>query len=110
MSIPFVVIDLDKPRKLRFGTGAFREVEGILDRSIFKINWGNLGITEVSTLLYAGLKWEDNDITMGQVDEILDERLDDIRNIENTLAEAVMAAFPKINSTIKNVKTPAAKK
>ncbi len=108
MSIPFEVIELDKTRKLRFGTAAFMEAEKKLGKSIFKIDYTSLGVTEIAILLYAGLRWEDKSLTFDNILEMLDDRLDNIGDVINKVIDAVISAFPSLKGESKNVETPEA--
>lgn len=108
---PFVFIDLDRQRRLRFGNGALRLVEHLTGKSVpelfpppLKDAEGNelprekqppsrIGISELTALVYAGLKWEDHGLTMEKVDELID--LVSYDYVGAKVGEAINAAFPR---------------
>ena len=51
-----------------------------------------VGISELTALVYAGLKWEDKELTMERVDELIDGSSYDY--IGAKVGEAINAAFP----------------
>lgn len=68
------ILDLDKPRELRFGFKASRMIrqrfgERSLD-SLLNIKWD-----EVPVLVWAGLKWDDKQLTVEQVEDLLDDAI-----------------------------------
>jgi len=65
------ILDLDKPRELRFGFKATRAIrqkfgERSLE-SLLNIKWD-----EIPVLVWAGLKWDDKQLTVEQVEDLLD--------------------------------------
>jgi len=67
----WVPIQLDKQRRLRFDTNAFCMLEEITGRSFSEVAQ-KAGITEIRALLYCGLYWDDNSLTLETTGEIMD--------------------------------------
>jgi len=68
------ILELDKPRELRFGFKATRLIrQRFGDRSMDQLL--NIKVDEVPVLAWAGLKWEDNALTVEQVETLLDEAI-----------------------------------
>ena len=65
------ILNVDKPRELRFGFKALRDIrEKFGDRSIEQLL--NIKVDEIPVLVLAGLKWEDKDLTLDVVEDLLD--------------------------------------
>ena len=65
------ILGLDRPRTLRFGfrsTRAIREKFG--DRSFTELM--NMKLDEIPMLAWAGLMWEDKNLTVEQTEDLLD--------------------------------------
>lgn len=85
------ILDLDKPRELRFGFKASRMIrqrfgERSLD-SLLNIKWD-----EVPVLVWAGLKWDDKQLTVEQVEDLLDDAIPEkytILEVTNTTLTAL---------------------
>jgi len=68
------ILELDRPRTLRFGFKAVRLIRQKLgNRSIDSLM--NMPVDEVPILAWAGLKWEDNSLTVEKVEDLLDEKI-----------------------------------
>ena len=66
------VLELDKTRTLRFGFKANRMIrQKFGDRTIEDL-LNTLKVDEMPILAWAGLKWEDNALTVEQVEDLLD--------------------------------------
>ncbi len=86
MPKPFVMVELDKPRRMRFSVNAIVELEGILKKPISAIP-GSISITDIRALVYCGLRWEDRSLTLDKVGEMLDEA--DLQVITGQAVEAL---------------------
>ncbi len=75
MNNDMVLMQLDKPRILKFTNKSMKLIEKILGCSITRLfaRMDNLSIDEMITILYAGLKWDDETLTLEKVDELLEE-------------------------------------
>lgn len=99
---PFVMIELDKPRRIRFDTNALCEVEEYLKKPLSSIDYQKeLGIKELRLLLWIGLKHEDKTLTLQKVGELMD--LADYGEIGAKIAEALINAMQKTRSEGKEV-------
>ena len=68
------VLELDRPRKLRFGFGAARAIrEKFGARKID--DFLDMHIDEIPTMVWAGLLWEDPNLTVEQVEKMLEEKV-----------------------------------
>jgi len=105
MPIPFKIIELDKPRKLRFTTGAMVEFEDLTKTKLTELDT-SVSITILIKLLWVMLKQEEPGLTQEQVQNLIDEYSDDVKSIIEEAIEAVQMAFGEN----KNPKRPTAKK
>ena len=89
-----VFINADKPRNLRYNTSAFCKIEEITGKTVFELNEG-AGMTEMRAMLYCGLYWEDNSLTLDGAGEVMDAILqnDDVEYLSEKIAEAVELAM-----------------
>lgn len=100
MSKPFILVDLDRPRKLRFDANALVALEEVLGRTIQEIipteadrAAREVGFREMRALLWAGLLHDDPQITLTEAGKLLD--LDRMGDIMGKVNEAIAAAFPQ---------------
>jgi len=107
MSKPFVVIELDKPRKLRYGINQLIMLEEMLNIPITELAKIQPGLKEIRTLLWCGLIWEDPNLTLEKVGELMDEA--DLAEISMKINEAITQSFGT-TGTSKNSKKATAKK
>ena len=91
-----VNIKLDKTRHIFFGLRAQKMTEKMLGIKSFlgymNTTKGEIGANEMSTILYAGLLWEDNDITLDSVIDLVDEHSNIITVIE-AIGKAIQIAM-----------------
>lgn len=92
MPIPFKMIDLDKPRKLRFTTGAMIEFEDLTKIKLTELDT-NISITTLIKLLWVMLKQEEPNLTQKQVQNLVDEYTDDVKPVMESAIEAVQMSF-----------------
>lgn len=86
------VLELDKPRALRFGFKAMRAIrEKFGDRSFAELM--SLKLDEIPQLVLIGLKWEDKQITIDEIEDLLDESIQKypILDVTNCVLEALAA-------------------
>lgn len=68
------ILDLDRPRELRFGFKAMREIRlKFGDRTLDQLM--EIKVDEMPVLAWAGLKWEDKQLTVEKVEDMLDEAI-----------------------------------
>jgi hypothetical protein len=68
---PFVVLELDKPRKMFFTFGVRKKFQEITGQVFEEIDEESMGFNELSVLLYLMLAVEDKELTQEQVDDLL---------------------------------------
>ena len=104
MAIPFIVINLDKPRKLRFGMGAMVEFEQLTGIKLMELN-DEMSMDVCSKILWTMLKQEDKELTLEKTCELIDEYAESITDVIAAITRAIEAAFQK-ETTSPNVKPP----
>lgn len=105
MPKPFVTIELDKPRHLRYGFNQLCELEDLLGVPVSKLPEIEIGFRELRTLLYVGLRGEDPDLTPEVVGSLIDEA-QSLDYVFSKVSEALQLAFG--SSEEKNVQKPTA--
>jgi len=97
MAIPFVTIELDKPRRLRFGMGAQVEFEQISGKTIAELgkdlSAGSLSSKTLADLLFVMIRHDDKDLTRDALYDLIDEHASSMQYIQTKTIEAVGAAF-----------------
>ena len=92
-----VPVELDKKRNLRYDFNALIEIEEMTGKSI-NIVLGSLGsgddarLSDVRLLIYAGLKWEDPDLTVEETGAIIG--LHDITSLTAAISNALKESAP----------------
>jgi len=85
------ILDLDKPRELRFGFKATREIRRKFgDRNVESLL--NIKVDEMPILAWAGLKWDDKTLTVEKVEDLLDDAIPKKYTILR-VTEIVLEAF-----------------
>lgn len=87
-----IVVNLDKPRLLRYGMNALALIEDLTGRPISQMDMNNIGIRDLRIIIYAGLSHEDKGITIEQVGDIIDE-YSSMSDIAEKVGEAFTLAF-----------------
>jgi hypothetical protein len=68
------ILELDKPRELRYGFKALRMIrQKFGDRNLDQLQ--NIKMDEIPSLAWAGLKWADSALTVERVEDMLDEAI-----------------------------------
>ena len=94
MAIPFIMIDLDRPRKLRFGMGAMVEFEQLTGIKLMELN-DEMSMDVCSKILWIMLKQEDKELTLQKTCELIDEYAESITDVITAITKAIEAAFQK---------------
>jgi hypothetical protein len=102
MSRPYVVVELDKPRKIRFGYREIYDFEQLTGIKVQELN-AKMSFTVKMQLLWIMLRREQPELTFEQTLDLCEEHTDDPEYIIEKVNEA-------LNPNSKNAKTPAAKK
>lgn len=96
MTIRYVLINLDRARKLRFDPNAIADVEGALGMGISRIfREDMMGIRVLRALVWAGLKWEDRGLTLERTGVLIGNYLGfggKLTDLTRTVMEAVEAS------------------
>ena len=90
--IPFVVLNLDVPRKLRFGMGAMVEFEQSTGTKVRELD-ESLTMQQAAQLLWAMLRQDNPEITMAESNRLVDEYAKDVNEVIEKVAEAITVAF-----------------
>jgi len=99
MPIPFITIDLDRPRKLRFGMGASIEFEQLSGKKLAEVEEDMDQLT-LAQLLYSMLREDDESLTFQQAVKLVDEHLL-LPEINNAVYRAINAAYGAKNKNPK---------
>lgn len=91
MARPYVMVELDKPRRLRYGMNQLAALEDALGVPVLELGNIKMGIKELLLFLWAGLSWEDPELTPEKVGELADEA--DFAYLAEKVGEALTAAF-----------------
>lgn len=94
---PFVVIELDRERKIRYGAAQLAWLEQKLGVPLKEFGrvLASGSIRDLALLLWAGLRWEDPDLTEERVYELLD--LGGLDYCAEKVEEAVLETMPVKN-------------
>jgi len=87
-----VLIELDKPRTLRYGLNALVTIEEQIGKPLTGLDFNNVSVKDLRAILYAGLFHEDKELTPEKVADLVDE-FSSIENISGKLGEAMTLAF-----------------
>lgn len=71
----YVEIELDKPRRLRFDINALADAEEALGGSLASLG-EQMGIRPLRALIWAGLKWEDPQLSIRQAGDLIQQYLE----------------------------------
>jgi hypothetical protein len=86
------VLDLDKPRRLRFGFRATRLIREKFGSKKDLTDVLDVHVDEVPFFAYAGLVWEDESLTPEKVEELIDNTIPDkykVMDIVNIIIKAI---------------------
>jgi hypothetical protein len=89
----FVIIELDKERKLRYTLNALAEIEDKLGVSLDELDKVQMGIKQLRVFLWAGLIHEDKELTELEVGDMVD--FDNMEYVNSKISEAFQAASGK---------------
>jgi hypothetical protein len=92
-----VIIELDRPRELRFGHKALKTYQALTGQSLEDLGQGGFSFEDIEKLVYAGLlsdaRANGETLTLEQVEDLLDDN--DIQDTINKMSQALEAAFGK---------------
>ena len=102
----FIPIKLDKMRNFRYGMKAISLMEKKLGKPAAKINFEEMTMEEIATVVWAGLAHEDKELTPDKVMDLIDDHAD-ITTVITAAGEALTAAFGVKEKPGKNAKKAA---
>lgn len=92
-----VIIELDRPRELRFGHKALKTYQAITGQSMEDLGKGGFSFEDIEKLVYAGLlsdaRANGETLTLEIVEDLLDNH--DIQDTINKMSQALEGAFGK---------------
>jgi hypothetical protein len=94
MGKPFLTIELDKPRQLRYGMNAMVIVEDLLNKKISQVNLLDLSFKELRVLAYAGLYHDDKTLNLDVVGDLIDQH-SSTAEMSIKIGEALTLAYGK---------------
>lgn len=68
-----VAVELDKVRNIKFGINGLIKLEEVLNKPLTSLGNGDFGISDIRAMLFVGLSWEDKDLTLEKVGDLMDE-------------------------------------
>lgn len=107
MPKPFVTINLDRPRRLRYTMNALISMEEALGKPIGQLisdyNTGTIGFKDMRIIIWAGLLHENPDLTLEQVGDMIDEA-ESLKYVMLKAGEALRTTFGDDKETAKKNK------
>lgn len=89
---PYVTIELDKLRTLKYGFNELCKLEDLFGKKITELGNMQWGAKEIRILLWIGLMHEDKTLTLEKVGELID-MAGDITKVIEKVAEALQLSF-----------------
>jgi hypothetical protein len=100
-----VVINLDRPRFLRFGHKALKQLIALTGKDITKMDMSNFSLDDLEKLLYCGLlsdaRENGENLQLNDMEDLLDQT-SSYKEIMDKLTEAFDKAFGTGNGEEKN--------
>lgn len=87
------VITLDKARNVRFGMKALSMIEKKMGKPLAKLDLSELTIEDLMVVIWAGLVWEDPELTPEKLLDIVDAMDMPLEEVINMLGEALNESF-----------------
>ena len=87
------IFDLDKPRKLKFGFGALKELKKKYGKEKSLTDILSVGLDEIPFWAWVGLVWEDKELTTKRVEELIDEAIPEkytLLGVADLIANAIL--------------------
>ncbi len=96
----YITLELDRPRRLRFGTNALCMVEDMTGKKLTNGNaFSEFGLKDIRTLVYCGLYHDDKTLTTEQVGDLIDDFEGGLHGCFEKVGEAIQLAFPQADET-----------
>jgi hypothetical protein len=106
--IPFVTIELDKPRRLRFGMAAMVEFEQLTGKKLLELD-DDLSFETTAQALWVMLRQDEPELTFAEACALVDEHAGSLTDVLKAVTRAIFAAISSKKKS-KNVATPTAPK
>lgn len=103
--IPYVNIDLDKPRRLRLSFKVMVEFERITKIKVTQLG-DDMGMETIAKLLWVMLKQDDPELTIDKTLELMDEHLGSLSELNDIVTGVMKAAYPREAGDQKNAGKP----
>ncbi len=87
--INLVTIELDRTRTIRLSVKAYKYIEKKLGKPVSKLG-SDLSIDQMATILAAGLRHEDPEITEAKVIDLLEDHDVDLETLGETIGQAML--------------------
>ncbi|MDR6883113.1 hypothetical protein [Bacillus sp. 3255] len=87
-----VIIELDRPRVLRFGHKALKHLSALTGMTMEQIGDGDLDFEQIEKIIYCGLLADDKDLQLDDMEDLLDKAPNPQYYI-GKMTEALSAAF-----------------
>jgi hypothetical protein len=98
------ILNLDRPRRLKFGFKAIRLIrEKFGDREVSDLM--NMKVDEMSTVAWAGLIHEDQELTAEKVEALLDEKVGKDYSVMDVIGILVEAIAEQVGTGKKTIET-----
>ncbi len=93
-----VDLEMDKTRHLKYGMNTMIQVEKELGKPLSTLANEQFKLSDLRTLLYLGLKWEDNTLTYESVGDLMDISIEKhgMQYISEKLGQAIQSAFGQV--------------
>jgi len=88
----YTPVELDKVRNFRYGMKAISTIEKKFKKPISKVDFENMTMEEIATIIWAGLVHEDKNLTVEKVMDLIDEK-GNLQQVMQVVSEAMNAAF-----------------
>lgn len=90
--IQHVIINLDKPRKLRMGMGAMVDYEQEFGQKLADIDDDSVSVETLARLLWVMLRRDDPALTFAQVLDLVDEHAESLEYVSKKIWDAIRIA------------------
>jgi hypothetical protein len=93
-------IEMDRTRHLKYGMNTMIEVEKQLGKPLTTLASESFKLGDLRTLLYLGLKWEDNTLNPDTVGDLMDISIEKngMQYISDKLGQAIQGAFGQMGA------------
>lgn len=86
-----VIIELDRPRQLRYGHKALKMLSKLTGKPISNMDIEHFGVEDIEKIMFVGLKADDPSLELKDMENLLDTA--QYGYIVKTMGEAINAAF-----------------